>query len=72
MLVQPPWRQPQVISDAPGFFQDYPMRNEPPIDISGHSSGIVSQGHGSTAYDEHVLDDTLQASRSISSWVSRA
>jgi hypothetical protein len=34
------------------------VRNEPRIDISGHASGIVSEGHGSTAHDEHVRDDT--------------
>jgi hypothetical protein len=32
--------------------------NEPRIDISGHAGGIISQGHGSTAHDEYVRDDT--------------
>ena len=58
LLIQLPWRQPQVIGDPHGFFEDDPVRNEPRIDISGHASGIVSQGHGSTAHDEYVRDDT--------------
>ena len=58
LLVQPPGRQPKVIGDSPGLFQDDPVWNEPRIDIPGHAGGIVSQGHGSTAHDEYVRDNT--------------
>ena len=58
LLVQPPGRQPKVIGDSPGLFQDDPVWNEPRIDIPGHAGGIISQGHGSTAHDEYVRHDT--------------
>ena len=33
------------------------MGDEHGIDITGHTRGIVSQGHRSAANDEHVRDD---------------
>lgn len=49
--------QPGVLRDVPGFFQHDPMGDEQGIDITGHTRGIVSQGHRSAANDEHVRND---------------
>lgn len=57
LLVQPPGRQPQVVSDSPGLFQDDSVRQEPGIDIAGDAGGVVGQGHDRAAHNEHICDD---------------
>ena len=58
LLVQPPARQPEIISDPQSLFMDDPVRHEPRIDIAGHAVGVVSEGHRGAANDENVSDDT--------------
>ncbi len=33
------------------------MGQEPGIDIAGDAGGVVGQGHGRAAHDEHIGDD---------------
>ena len=58
LLVQPPVRQPEVVRDAPGFLDHYPVRHEGCVDVTGHAGGVVGQGHGGAADYEDVRDDT--------------
>jgi len=57
LLIQPPGRQPEIVGDPSGLLQDDSVGQEPGIDIAGDAGGVVGQGHGRTAHDEHIGDD---------------
>ena len=41
----------------PGLFDYDPVRHERGVHITGDARGVVSQGHGGTADNEHVRDN---------------
>jgi len=55
---QPPVRQPEVVSDMPGFLDHYSVGDEGFVDVAGHAGGVVGQGHGGTTDHEYVRNDT--------------
>jgi hypothetical protein len=58
LLVQPPVGQSEVVRDVPGFLDYYTVGDERCINVAGNARGVVGQGHGGTADDEYVRNDT--------------
>jgi hypothetical protein len=57
LLVKPPVGKPEVIGDLAGLLQHDSVWLEHGIDVASHASGVIGQGHGGTANDEHVRYD---------------
>lgn len=56
LLVEPPWRQAQVLGDVPGLVQNDAVRHEQRVHVPGHARGVVGQRHRGPADDEDVGD----------------
>src|SRR5436190_8475068 len=57
LLIKPPVGKPEVIGNLAGLLQDDAVWLEHRIDITGHASSVVSQGHRGTANHEDIRHD---------------
>ncbi len=56
LLIKPPVGQSEVIGDAPGFLQDYSVRDKQGVDIARHPVGVIGERHGGATNDKYVRD----------------
>jgi hypothetical protein len=57
LLVQPPVRQPEIVSNAAGLIGDDSVRHESRVNVTSDAGRVIRPRHGSAADYEDVRDD---------------